>query len=40
MLEAWLRLNSYQEPIHLWDGSTLTGHDLAQFVLEHDIFIE
>ncbi|MGE5222702.1 MAG: hypothetical protein ACM3PY_09700 [Omnitrophica WOR_2 bacterium] len=37
LLDAWIHLNSYQEPIRLWDGSSLSGHDLAQFVLDHHI---
>ncbi|MGE5223629.1 MAG: hypothetical protein ACM3PY_14420 [Omnitrophica WOR_2 bacterium] len=37
LLEAWTRLNNHQESARLWDGSSLTGHDLAQFVLVNAI---
>jgi len=34
MLEAWVRLYNHQEPITLWDGSTTTGLQLAQYALD------
>ncbi len=37
LLEAWGRLDNHHDPIQLWDGQTLTGHDLAQYLLEHGI---
>lgn len=37
LLEAWTYLDNHQEPFCLWDGSNLSGHDLAQFVLNHHI---
>ena len=37
LMEAWVRLYNHQEPIPLWYGGTLTGRDLAQFVLDHGI---
>jgi len=37
LLEAWVRLYNHQEPIQLWDGSTLTGRELAQYLLAHAI---
>lgn len=37
LLEAWIRLYNHQEHIQLWDGSTLTGRQLAQYVLDHGI---
>ncbi len=37
LLEAWTRLNEAHEPIRLWDGRTLSGHDLAQFVADQAI---
>lgn len=39
LLEAWSRLDNHQEPVRLWDGTSLSGHDLAQFVLGHQISI-
>jgi hypothetical protein len=35
LLEAWVRLYNHQEPIRLWDGSTLTGRQLALYALDH-----
>ncbi len=37
LMEAWIRLYNRQNPIQLWDGSTLTGQMLAQFVLDNNI---
>jgi len=37
LLEAWVRLYNHQEPIQLWDGTTLTGRQLAQYALDHDL---
>jgi len=37
LLTAWIELYNHTEPIALWDGRTLTGRDLAQFVLDNDI---
>jgi hypothetical protein len=35
LLEAWIRLYNQQEAIQLWDGSTVTGRQLAQYALDH-----
>ena len=37
MLEAWIRLYNHQETITLWDGSTTTGRQLAQYLLDNGI---
>jgi hypothetical protein len=37
LLEAWVRLYNHQDPIKLWDGSTLTGQSLAKYLLTHGI---
>jgi hypothetical protein len=37
LLTAWIELYNHAEPIALWDGHDLTGRDLAQFVLDHNI---
>ena len=37
MLEAWIRLYNHQEPIQLWDGSTTTGRELAQYLVDQGI---
>jgi hypothetical protein len=37
MLEAWIRLYNHQEPIQLWDGSTTTGRELAQYLVDQAI---
>jgi hypothetical protein len=37
LLEGWNRLNNHTEPIQLWDGHTLSGHELAQYVLDYAI---
>lgn len=35
--EAWTHLNDHTEPVNLWDGQTISGHDLAQYVLVNAI---
>src|SRR5260370_42227860 len=35
LLEAWVRLYNHIEPIQLWDGSTVTGRQLALYALDH-----
>ncbi len=37
LLEAWIRLYAHAEPLELWDGTHLTGRDLAQFALDQAI---
>ena len=37
LLEAWIRLYNHQDPIRLWDGSSLTGRSLAEYLLDHGI---
>ena len=37
LIEAWVRLYNHNEPLELWDGTTLTGRDLAQFLLDQAI---
>lgn len=37
LLEAWIRLYNRQDPIRLWDGSSLTGRSLAEYLLDHGI---
>ena len=37
LLEAWIRLYNHQDAIPLWDGRTLTGRQLAQYLLDHAI---
>jgi len=37
LLVAWIELYNHTEPITLWDGRTLTGRDLAQFVFDNEI---
>lgn len=37
LMEAWIRLYNHQAPIQLWDGRTLTGRDLAQYLLSQAI---
>ncbi len=39
LLNAWENLNSQTQPITLWDGRTVTGHQLAQRVLDDHIVI-
>jgi hypothetical protein len=37
LLAAWIELYNHTESIALWDGSSLTGRDLAQYVLDNRI---
>jgi len=37
LLEAWTILDNQAEPVQLWDGRILSGHDLAQFALDNAI---
>jgi hypothetical protein len=37
LLEAWIRLYNHQDPIRLWDGSSLSGRSLAEYLLDHAI---
>ena len=37
LLEAWVRLYNHQEPMQLWDGRTVTGRQLAQYALDHNL---
>jgi hypothetical protein len=37
LMEAWLRLYAHQDPVRLWDGRTLTGRGLAEFLRDHAI---
>ena len=37
LLEAWVRLYNHQDPIRLWDGRSLTGRSLAEFVRDSGI---
>src|SRR5712692_3864942 len=37
LLEAWVRLYNHQDPIGLWDGSSLSGRSLAEYLLDHGI---
>ena len=37
LLDAWIRVYQQQEPIQLWDSSTVTGRDLAQYLFDHNI---
>jgi hypothetical protein len=37
LLEAWIRLYNHQSPIELWDGRTVTGRELALFLLDQRI---
>src|SRR5688572_13134726 len=37
LIEAWIRLYNHNEPLELWDGTILTGRDLAQFLLDQAI---
>ena len=38
--EAWTRLNEHTEQVKLWDWRSLSGHDLAQFVVQNAIPIQ
>jgi hypothetical protein len=37
MLEAWIRLYNQEAKVQLWDGRSVTGHELAQFLLDERI---
>src|SRR5215831_18223539 len=37
LMEAWVRLHDRQDAIRLWDGSSLTGQNLADYLLDHGI---
>jgi hypothetical protein len=37
LLEAWQTLYGLQQPIPLWNGVTLSGRQLAQHILDHNI---
>jgi hypothetical protein len=37
VLVAWIQLYNHTAPIPLWDGRTLTGRELAQFLLDEHI---
>jgi hypothetical protein len=37
LLQAWTKLNSLTEAVQLADGKILTGHELAQFIVEKNI---
>jgi len=37
LLEAWVRLYNHTDPIKLWNGTSLTGRSLAEFLLNHAI---
>ena len=40
LMAAWIYLYNQQERIQLWDGSTLSGQQLAQFVLDNQTPVE
>ena len=35
--DSWIYLYQQQDPIHLWDGNTITGRQLAQFIINESI---
>jgi hypothetical protein len=35
--EGWTLLNQKTIPVQLWDGQVFTGHDLAQYIVDHAI---
>lgn len=37
--KAWTILNNLNEPVQIPDGKSLTGHDLAQFIVEKHIAV-
>jgi len=37
LLEAWVRLYNHTDPLRLWDGSSLTGRSLAEYLRDHAI---
>ncbi len=40
LLETWVRVYAQQEPIQLWEGVTVSGRGLAQYLLDHAIPVE
>jgi hypothetical protein len=39
LLEGWIRLYNRTQTCSMWDGTTLTGQQLAQYVLDHAVVI-
>jgi hypothetical protein len=39
LLEGWIHLYNQQQTCELWDGYTLTGQQLAQYVVDYDVVI-
>lgn len=39
ILQAWYKLDQQTQPVRLWDGRIISGHDLAQFAVKHAIRI-
>jgi hypothetical protein len=37
LLEGWIHLYHHREPVQLADGSTVSGRDLAQFIIDQSI---
>ncbi len=37
LVEGWITLYDQVDPVQLWDGGTLTGRSLAQFILDRSI---
>lgn len=37
LMQGWIYLYNLKEPVQLWDGSTLTGQTLAQYILDNRI---
>lgn len=35
--KGWSLLNQQTEPVQLWDGQVVSGHELAQYVLDHAV---
>ena len=40
LLTAWVYLYNQTEPFQMWDGSSLTGQMLAQFIIDYKITIK
>lgn len=40
LLTAWVYLYNQDEPFQMWDGSSLSGQMLAQFIIEHKITVK
>jgi hypothetical protein len=40
LLTAWVYLYNQNEPFQMWDGSTLTGRQLAQFIIDYKIEVK